>query len=233
MPKTEKDVVYILKRDIDPFELIYSLRSVEKNLPFRRVWFIGGQPEGLKPDGAIPHKQAGPTKWDMIKSSMWRAIENPDITEDFYLFNDDFFVMKPVKGEFINMVDGTLAERIDELRRNVHPWLNPYGRTLLKAEQELIALGCPTMNYDVHLPMIFNKTLAVDALKVCSSPQMRSVYGNYTRSPFVIHPDVKVYDLETVPRAPDYLSTNDAVFRNGKVGEYIRKRFNKPSRFET
>ena len=231
MPK-KIDIVYILKDEFNCEELRYSLRSVEKNFPHRFVWFVGGQPKGFQPDRAIKHKQVGSTKWDMIKSSMWKAVENEEVSDDFFLFNDDFFVMKKFKGEFVNYVDMTLTERIDELRRNVHPWLNPYGRTLFKAEQELISLGCPTMNYDVHLPMMFNKELFKASINKCSSPQMRSVYGNLNAVPFVIHQDVKVYDVETVPKDPDFLSTDEDVFEKGRVGAYIRKQFPTPSRWE-
>lgn len=231
MPK-KLDIVYILKEDMDTAELRYSLRSVEKNFPHRFVWFVGGQPKGFSPDRAIRHKQTGATKWDMIKSSMWKAVENEEVSDDFFLFNDDFFVMKPVKGQFKNFVDMTLAERIDELRRNVHPWLNPYGRTLYKAEQELMSLGCPTMNYDVHMPMLFNKELFKSSVNKCSSPQMRSVYGNLNSIPYVIHPDVKVYDLETVPEGADYISTSEDIFQKGRVGAYIREQFPEPSKYE-
>lgn len=231
MPK-KIDIVYILKDEFNCEELRYSLRSVEKNFPHRFVWFVGGQPKGLQPDRAIKHKQVGSTKWDMIKSSMWKAVENEEVSDDFFLFNDDFFVMKKFKGKFVNYVDMTLAEKIDELRRNVHPWLNPYGRTLFKAEQELLSLGCPTMNYDVHLPMMFNKELFKASINKCSSPQMRSVYGNLNAAPFVIHQDVKVYDMETVPEDPDFLSTNEDVFEKGRVGAYIREQFPTPSRWE-
>ena len=226
------DIVYILKEDMDTAELRYSLRSVEKNFPHRFVWFVGGQPKGFSPDRAIRHKQTGATKWDMIKSSMWKAVENEEVSDDFFLFNDDFFVMKPVKGQFKNFVDMPLAERIDELRRNVHPWLNPYGRTLYKAEQELMSLGCPTMNYDVHMPMLFNKELFKTSVNKCSSPQMRSVYGNLNSIPYVIHPDVKVYDLETVPEGADYISTSEDIFQTGRVGAYIRDQFPQPSKYE-
>lgn len=231
MPK-KLDIVYILKPELDTDELRYSLRSVEKNFPHRFVWFVGGQPKGFSPDRAIRHKQTGATKWDMIKSSMWKAVENEEVSDDFFLFNDDFFVMKPVKGQFKNFVDMPLAERIDELRRNVHPWLNPYGRTLYKAEQELKSLGCPTMNYDVHMPMLFNKELFKESVNKCSSPQMRSVYGNLNSIPYVIHPDVKVYDLEVVPEGADYISTSEDIFQKGRVGAYIRDQFPQPSKYE-
>jgi hypothetical protein len=226
------DIVYILKQDMeDTNELRYSLRSIEKNFPFRKVWFVCGQPKGLVPDGRIVHRQQSDVKWERIKESMWQVIKNDEVTDDFFLFNDDFFVMKPFKGSFTNFVDGTLERRIQELRQDF-AWLKPYGRTLYKAQQELRSLGCPEMNYDVHLPMLWNKQLAAASINQCSSPQMRSVYGNINRSPFIVRPDVKVYSMEEIPDDSDFLSTNDDTFRKGAVGRYIRDQFTEPSRFE-
>lgn len=225
------DLIYILKADIDTEELKYSLRSVEKNFPINRVWFVGGQPEGLEPDIRIPHVQVGNSKWEMIRSSMWKAVSDERLTEDFFLFNDDFFVMKPVDTDsFRNFVDGTLERRIDELHSE--SGMNAYTRTLFKLEQELKTMHEPTMNYDVHLPMLLNKEQVRSTLYKCSSPQMRSAIGNINRLPFVIHPDVKVYDLESVPVNETYLSTNDDTFSKGNVGKYIRETFTTKSRFE-
>ena len=230
MPK-KLDIVYILKEDMDTDELRYSLRSVEKNFPHRKVFFVCGQPKGFKPDGKIEHKQTGYNKWDQIRSSMWKIVECDEITDDFYLFNDDFFIMKPVKGKFVNMVDGTLIRRIEELANDCKGF-NSYAKTLLKANEELKTLKCPTMNYDLHTPMLMNKGMVKNSIGKCASPQMRSIYGNINHIPYVIHPDVKVYGLDVVPEDPDLLSTDDDSFTRGKVGEYIRTVFNKPSRFE-
>lgn len=229
MPKF--DIVYILRDDITTEELKYSLRSVEKNFPHRLVWFVGGQPKGLKPDVRLPHTQTGETKWAKIKSSMWKVTGDDDLSDDFFLFNDDFFIMKPVKGKFVNFVDGTIMRRVEELHHDCYG-LNAYARTLYKANEELKTLGCPTMNYDVHLPMLLNKKLVRESINKCSSPQMRSVYGNVNNVPYKVMSDVKVYDKESVPTESVYLSTNDDTFKNGKVGEYIRSSFPDPSRFE-
>lgn len=225
------DLIYILKADIDTEELKYSLRSVEKNFPINRVWFVGGQPEGLEPDIRLKHDQVGNSKWELIRSSMWKAVSDERLSEDFFLFNDDFFVMEPVDTDsFRNFVDGTLERRIDELHSE--SGMNAYTRTLFKLEQELKTMHEPTMNFDVHLPMLLNKEQVRSTLYKCSSPQMRSAIGNINRLPFVIHPDVKVYDLESVPVNETYLSTNDDTFRKGNVGKYIRETFTTKSRFE-
>lgn len=225
------DLIYILKADIETEELKYSLRSVERNFPINRVWFVGGQPEGLEPDIRLKHDQVGNSKWEMIRSSMWKAVSDERLSEDFFLFNDDFFVMEPVDTDsFRNFVDGTLGRRIDELHSE--SGMNAYTRTLFKLEQELKTMHEPTMNFDVHLPMLLNKEQVRSTLYKCSSPQMRSAIGNINRLPFVIHPDVKVYDLESVPVNETYLSTNDDTFRKGNVGKYIRETFTTKSRFE-
>ena len=231
MPKKTYDVVYILKDKLDTDELRYSLRSVEKNFPVRKVWFAGGQPEGFKPDVAYKHVQIGQDKWSKIRASMLKVANEPDLTEEFFLFNDDFFIMKPFKGKFTNYADKTLSWRIEDLKKE-YPWLNHYGRTLVKAREELKILGHTEVNFEVHTPMLFKKELVPSILK-CSSPQMRSVYGNVNGIPYAQRDDVKVYDLDTVPEDADLLSTNDDTFTKGKVGDYIRECFPDASRWET
>lgn len=230
MPKKLLDIVYILKPELDTEELIYSLRSVEANFPHKKVWFVGGQPKGLKPDVALPHVQGGANKWERIRSSMLKVMTQPDLTEEFFLFNDDFFIMKPFKGKFVNYADKTLTWRIGDLQKT-YTWLNNYGRTLVKAREELKCQGFGEVNYEVHTPMLFQKALVPTVLK-CSSPQMRSIYGNVNAIPYIQHDDFKIYDTETVPKDWPFLSTNDDIFRRGKVGEYIRECFPNPSRFE-
>lgn len=225
------DIVYILKPNANPDELVYSLRSVERNFPHRLVWFIGGCPKGLKPDRYVKHEQCGLSKWDRIRSSMLKIITEPELSEEFFLFNDDFFIMKPVKRFSYNYADLTLTDRMNELRGTMNLPLNAYGRTLYKAREELKGLGCTEVNFEVHLPMLFEKS-KVPSVRKCSSPQMRSIYGNINGIKYKQKTDVKVYDLTTVPEDADYISTNDEVFLKGAVGEYIRQTFTEPSRFE-
>lgn len=226
-----RDIVYILKDDIATEELRYSLRSVEKNFPHRYVWFVGGQPKGLKPDRALKHKQFGANKWLLIRSSMLEVVKQSELSDEFYLFNDDFFVMKPFTGDFINYTDRTLSDRIEDFRRE-NPHLNRYAMTLVQAYEELTAQGYGTLNFEVHLPMLFDKNKVTDVITRCYSPQMRSVYGNITGCEYEGRRDVKVYRLDEVPEGADFISTNDKTFTFGNVGNYIKKTFSEPSRFE-
>lgn len=229
MPKY--DIIYILKEDINPEELRYSLRSIEKNFPHNKVWFIGGQPRGFRPDFAIKHRQSGETKWDKIRSSMLKAIAQPELTDKFFLFNDDFFVMKPAADPFVNYAEKTLTWRIEK-GREINPWLNHYCRSLYKTREELKSLNYKEINFEVHLPMLFEKSITAASITKCSAPQMRSIYGNVNGIPYQDRDDVKINDLETVPEDADYISTTEQIFEQGKVGAFIRAAFPNPCKYE-
>lgn len=226
-----RDIVYILKDDIATEELRYSLRSIEKNFPHRFVWFVGGQPQGLKPDRLVRHTQFGANKWLKIKSSMLEVVKQEELSDEFFLFNDDFFVTKPFNGDFINYTDRTLSDRIEDFRKE-NPRLNRYARTLVQTEEELKAQGHGTLNFEVHLPMLFEKNKVEAALRSCFAPQMRSIYGNIIGCEVIDRRDVKVNSLNDIPYGMDFVSTNDVTFTYGDVGQYLRNLFKDPSRFE-
>ena len=226
-----RDIVYILKDDIATEELRYSLRSIEKNFPHRFVWFVGGQPEGLKPDRMLRHTQVGANKWLKIKSSMLEVVKQEELSDEFFLFNDDFFVTKPFGKKFVNFTDRTLADRIEDFRKE-NPRLNRYARTLVQTEEELKAQWYGTLNFEVHIPMLFEKNKVEAALCNCFSPQMRSLYGNIVGCKVIDRRDVKVNSFSDIPYGMDFVSTNDNTFTCGNVGRYIRDLFKEPSRFE-
>ena len=226
-----RDIVYILKDDIATEELRYSLRSVEQNFQHRFVWFVGGQPQGLKPDRLVRHNQFGANKWLKIKSSMLEVVKQEELSDEFFLFNDDFFVTKPFENEFVNFTDRTLADRIEDFRKE-NPHLNRYAISLVQTEEELKVHGHETLNFEVHLPMLFEKNKVEAALCSCFSPQMRSIYGNMIGCKVIDRRDVKVNSLNDIPYGMDFVSTNDKTFAYGNVGQYIRDLFKEPSRFE-
>lgn len=90
------DIVYFVKETPTNDELTYSVRSLV-NFPHNEVWFYGGCPSNLKPDHHVHVKQDQPTKWANIFKMFKMACLNNEITKNFWLFNDDFFVMKKSK----------------------------------------------------------------------------------------------------------------------------------------
>lgn len=223
-----KDVVYILKKDVQPDELRYSLRTVEKNFPHGRIFFFCGRPEGIKPDAFVPFEQLGATKWEKATST-YRKICDSDVTDDFWLFNDDFFIMERIT-ELPYMYRGTLKERIDDLR--VRHGNSGYCMNLEGARLELESLGFESLDYALHIPMLINKQKAIETLNTFRSPMFRSLYGNYAKVGGIKADDVKIYSAGLPQPGQALLSTSDASFKHGRVGKIIRDKFSERSQWE-
>lgn len=228
----KRDVVYILKEGIESEELKYSLRSVDENFPHRKVWFVGGQPTSLMPDGRIRHKQTGMTKWERVRSSLLEIVKNKDISDEFFLFNDDFFVLSEQSENFINFSNGTIEKRCLDIRKRTGKISN-YVQRLDRLRIRLMKQGYDSVSFAVHMPMLLDKQKVKETLDRFSEPMFRSAYGNFHKIPYIYHEDVKIYDNESVPVFDDYCSTTEDSFKDGKVGVFIRERFKEPSRFET
>lgn len=234
MKLEDMDIVYVVKDSAYNDELRYSLRSVEKNFPHNRVWFYGGKPIGVHPDRQVIVHQIWHTKWDNVRNMLRMIADNEEITDDFVLFNDDFFVMKPVK---------TLPPYKWKSMESICKWVesqnrdraSTYTKNLRAVARELEEFQLPTDNYVLHLPMVFNKKKLLNVLDVFPNTKSpRSVYGNmYCTKKAKTHKDVKIFRARDIPpENPDFLSTEDYAFKNGKVGECIRSAFPEKSRFE-
>lgn len=227
------DIVYFVKESPENEELRYSLRSVERNFPHNKVWFYGGKPNGLKLDKRVPITQTCPTKWQNVKFMLKMACKNDDITEDFWLFNDDFFVMKPIE-ELPPIYDGDLYRRIVQLEGRHGDKPTNYIANLRKAVKELEKRGLECLNYAVHIPILVNRKKALEVLKEFPDcPMFRALYGNYCKIGGRDYHDVKIHEINKgVDPEWEFLSTADISFKNGKVGEYIREMLKERSRFE-
>lgn len=228
----QMDIVYFVKDEPINEELRYSLRSVAKNFPHRNVWFYGGCPDDLQPDRWAYIKQNARSKWGNTSGLLRNACANEGISENFVLFNDDFFVMKPIES-LPYYSDGSLEKRIKELwTRN--PGGSVYITRMQLTKKMLTQEQFPTENYAMHMPMIINRREMQETFKKFPDGEMwRSLYGNHHRKPVEYMKDCKIYSRDEMPPTDTpFLSTTDASFLYGKVGEYIREIFPKPSRFE-
>lgn len=234
MKLKDMDIVYVVKDAVYNEELKYSLRSIEKNFPYNRLWFYGGKPMRFSPDKQVIVNQKGPTKWDNVRDMLKVIAENEEITEDFVFFNDDFFVMKPVKSlpAYKYQTMDSLCDWIDE-QNGGRP--AQYALNIREVARELEKEGLPTYNFILHLPIVFNRKKLLQALeRFPDTKSPRSVYGNmFLTKKAKIHEDVKIFRVkELPPEDADYISTDDNTFRNGLVGAYIRSKFPDKSRFE-
>ena len=227
------DAVYILKNDIekDHEELRYSIRTLVANWDYRRLWFIGGNPGDIVPDASIYHQQKGATKWERVRDSLLRVCDCSDISQDFWLFNDDFFIMKRPEAYTTPMKPGTLLSHVHRLEER-HGGLSAYALQLKTLAAILEGDGHPIRDYTIHAPMAFNgEKLAAVLKRYPHNPMFRSLYGNVYQVPGVPTHDYKVHTLTECPPWP-YLSTTGVSFRAGAVGMLIRGSFRTPSQYE-
>lgn len=222
------DIVYFVKDTKVNEELRYSLRSL-KNFPHAKVWFYGGCPKGLEPDRHIFVDQDQPTKWENIFKMFKMVCYNNEISDNFWLFNDDFFIMKPVK-DGPNYYEGNLYKRVVTLE-DTHKGITPYSQQLRYTLMDLESMGCSTINYAVHTPILINREKGRELCNIINGPMIRCVYGNYFKIGGTNHRDVKIDSIYKEYKNEDYLSTNDKSFK-GIVGEQIKKRFAKPCQYE-
>lgn len=224
-----KDIVYFVKDTATNEELKYSLRSL-KNFPHGKVWFYGGCPDDLKPDVHVNVVQDQPTKWENIFKMFKMACENNKITKDFWLFNDDFFIMKPIKEE-PNYYDGDLYKRVVTLEDR-HNGITPYSQQLRYTLQELEGMGCTTINYALHVPFLINREKGRELCNIIDGPMIRCAYGNYFNVGGKQSCDFKIDSKEKEYKDTVYLSTNDKSFTYGVVGKQIKEHFPDRCKYE-
>lgn len=226
------DVVYLVKESPINEELRYSLRSVEENFPCRRVFFYGGCPDGIVPDQRVRLSQNQKTKWLNTTGMLHQVCRNGDISENFWLFNDDFFVMRPVLKRPVPYYDGDIFDRIREIEARAGR-KTEYSKNLRRMAKLLQKNKFETKNYAVHLPMLVNRDAAAHLFqRFPNEPMFRCLYGNYFKIGGRDASDVKIYNRTDRWSGSLFLSTSDDSFREGAVGEQVREIFGRPSRWE-
>lgn len=224
----EKDIVYFVKDTESNEELRYSLRTL-KNFPHRKVWFYGGCPAGLKPDKWVHIVQDKENKWENVRMMLESACKNKEISSSFWLFNDDFFIMKKLYDPK-TLYNGDLYKRIVQLE-DKYERITTYSKQLREMCKELEAMGCPTRNYALHVPILIHKKKALEVLNLSDCPMFRSLYANYCNLGGVLSSDCKITSIEKTWKRGAYLSTDDDSFK-GAVGKQIRELFPDKCQYE-
>lgn len=222
------DIVYFVKDTESNEELRYSLRSL-KNFPHRKVWFYGGCPKGLKPDCHVAVKQDKENKWKNVSMMLDMACKNPKITKDFWLFNDDFFVMEKLDKPR-NYYRGDLYKRIVQLEDKTG--LTPYSQLLRDCAKECESLGLTTKDFSLHIPLKINRINMLCLRNMTDFEGFRSLYGNaYTNTKHIMN-DCKITNLTKEYKGGCYLSTDERSFESGIVGKQIREKFPYKCKYE-
>lgn len=225
------DVVYILKKDAPAEELRYSLRSIEENLPYRKVVFVCGKPNGFEPDLHIKHRQVGYLKWERARSSMLAICKDERLTKNVWLFNDDFFVLQPMTSEK-PLTSGTIRKHYQAIEARHGNRSTEYSRQLKQLEATLKRAGLPTNDFALHVPMLINREKMLKALEAFPRcPMFRSLYGNYAGIKGEQGKDNKVIKNGEVDWSRQFLSTTEKTFPS--IKDHLEELFPTPSKYET
>ena len=157
------------------------------------------------------------------------ACHDKRISQNFWLFNDDFFVMEKVEKP-CNYYNGDLYRRIVMIEDKYNR-ITPYSKQLREMCKELEGMGCTTKNYTLHIPIQINRHKASELLNMTNCPMFRSLYGNYANIGGKQMHDVKIVSTSKLYKGGIYLSTDEVSFK-GAVGEQIKEKFNKKCKYE-
>jgi hypothetical protein len=227
------DYVYICK-DGDNEELRYSIRSVLKNAPEGNIWVVGGKPEWYSGNHiAIEQTKK---KIDNARANLAAIVTTKEISNEFVLMNDDFFIVNPIS-EIKMFNGGSLLEKIYEYYDLVPR--SSYLQKLSDTHTELKTLGIRNpLDFELHVPMVMQKDNLKRTLRN-NIALWRSYYGNLYSDPGTEMCDVKVYeDGSLISRsfdykniASDYISTDDKAFEK-VLEDILLNMFPEPSPYE-
>lgn len=227
------DIVYFVKNTRKNPELIHSVRSVCQNFPYHKIWFVGGCPEGIIPDCHISVQPISNIKTKNTANLFKIVCENPSITDDFVLFNDDFFVLDKVTDlppRYYSTLSWT-ASRI----RTIYGHSTRYTNLLEEASDALEEAGYETHNFDMHTPMVINKKAMLEVMaRFPGVGCKRSLYGNYYElwKKGVEKSDVKIHGTGPYLLDEQFCSTDDESFIKGETGRILRNKFATPCKYE-
>lgn len=163
------DALYLYRHSAaHDLEIRYSLRSVEKYLPYiRKVWILGDRPHFLSDETSlvehVPHAYVArianyrlPVRNLFLQTFLGSLI--PTIDHEFLAFCDDYLLIDHVSETEIRK--DRVLEDLDRLpTRGKGVWKDALWRTydLLKR------FGYPAYNFETHCPTYLTKTRVLEA----------------------------------------------------------------------
>lgn len=228
------DVVYINRPGEDNDELRHSLRSVAANVPHRRVWVAGHTPRWVKNVHSVPLRPL-PDKFDNQYQSLAAVLSEPDLADEFYLFNDDMYVVERFDGHLPVFHLGPLREYADWCGGIGKNPLNGWLRGMREMVELLERRGHPDpLCYENHTPVRFTRAGLAAAIR-WRTPHFLpfSYYPLLNMAPGEEHVDAKGGRLgDPIDRGMPFLSSEDDSFEHSRIGEHVRGMFQTPCFYE-
>lgn len=235
------DIVYILKKGGSHWqdnELRYSLRSLNQNVKdVRKVFVIGHKPAFLSDKVIhVPHEDIYMNKARNIMAKAKRAAEDTRISQNFMLWNDDYFAIHPFSAKdypYYYKCDLEHTIRINHGEYKLH--CEATLKTLKERELDY-------KNFDAHYPIIYNKAKLKSMIScfdwnIPFGYILRSMYCNFYRIEGEFNLDCKTNSQMARPHIPKIVESNHFMSigdnaLNAAFREYLEKKFPHPSQYE-
>ncbi|HAE35275.1 MAG TPA: hypothetical protein DCG22_05750 [Bacteroidetes bacterium] len=210
-------------------ELRFCLRAVEKHLKgYDRIYIVGRKPDWIQNIEFIPYVEAH-TRERNIMEKVRRACKS-GVSDNFLFMNDDHFLIKDVDAHtYPYYYNGPIALYGGE-----------YGQSLYRTQRELSTRGLPTLNYDIHCPIIYSKRLFLDIMACYSWKKdlvVKSLYANTAGVEGVqmndckINRNIGVAVLRQVEQDRHVFSIGDGAIRLA-LKKYFAEKLPHPCRYE-
>lgn len=222
------DIVCPVRPGDDNPELLYAIRSWERNLTFDRIWIVGHKPSWLTGVEFIPGNFGD--YHENVYNNIRLASQHPDVSDTYLALNDDMFITAPATPQV--HYRGTLDDHLDLPRVKRGGW----WKDSLEATRICLQAHGVTdpLSYELHVPLPVNKAKMAHTLEQFqhvtpdNPPQWRTLYGNLHRIGGRQRDDVKAYNGSTLNRP--YHSTEPRSFPAFR--ETISEMFPTPSKYE-
>ena len=211
------DIVYILGKGskFNNEEIRYSLRSLEKFVNFDRVFIVGECPKFLRNIIHIPFGDSKNPRVNHLEKINHIIDTVPDLSENFVLMYDDIFFID--KFDIDNLPNYYKGEMV-----NYSGIDSNFKKSMSDTKDYLESKGASILNYSVHKPVIYNKTLwkSIDWSEVYKAPHglsPRCIYGNMTCKNPVKCVDVKYHYANEIKKEDKCFSCYGDSFPNFKT----------------
>ena len=228
------DVVYVVRPGDDNEELRHSLRSVAQNFPHDRVWIFGHAPAWVSDEVHKVELTPRPEKWDNQHQSLSAVVNHPEVSDRFWLFNDDFFIMRRVEDPPV-FHNGPLAGYVSYLESIGKSDSNSWFAGLRLALRTLREWGIEEpLSYETHSPLPWSKADLGRILEAAPRPLTSASYYPATGGPVgVLGMDAKAGAAgDPLAAGHPYLSSADYSWPTSPIGQHVRVSFPEPCRFE-
>lgn len=222
-------------------ELVYAIRSFQSNLKVLGDIFIVGKI--IKPLRGLKYiyckdEPNGKNKERNIYRKILAAINHPEVTEDFIFANDDHILLKEFDAN--NLPFYHKGDLEDTMTKN----LGDYRKSVNHTRKFLIEQGKPTLDFDTHFPIIYNKKKFIDIFThKCVNWEkpfgyvIKSLYVNMANIPGEFGGDCKIQhrmsyqELTAKIGDKEFFSTSDKCL-NEDMMRFLNEKFPTKSQYE-